>query len=408
MKRPLLALRAIGVALLVGSLAVSALPAHAAEPVDPSSQQSVTEEFATDGSSAAIARAAETYFDALVADEELNAGESIESVNGRYTFVMQPDGNAVVYDGASPTWASSTVGRGDRVVMQGDGNVVIYAADGAAVWASATSDADSVLTIQDDGNLVVYRPDGSPAWATSVNGRIAPPPRVSISSGSVLQSGASLVSPDGRFRAVMQADGNFVEYGPDGVFWASMSLAGGSTLAVQSDGNVVISAPGGRAVWSTATSSGGAVALTMQNDGDLVVSDSGGNRLWSSREQRVRDTMFGGDRLEVNEKLTSRNGRYRAVMQSDGNFVVYGPQGASWSTGTSGGGSYFSVAVGGELRVMSRDPFLITWYRMPFLGYIVNVGPEAPWAKPVRVVMQDDGNLVEYDATGRVMWAMGR
>jgi len=36
------------------------------------------------------------------------------------------------------------------------------------------------------------------------------------------------------------------------------------------------------------------------------------------------------------QKLVSPNHQYQAVMQTDGNFVVYGPHGAIWNTRTNG------------------------------------------------------------------------
>ncbi len=76
------------------------------------------------------------------------------------------------------------------------------------------------------------------------------------------------------------------------------------------------------------------------------------------------------DRLSINETLpaggdmTSPNGQHRASMQTDGNFVIYRRDGTpKWATGTDG------RAIGD-------------------------------------IVMQDDGNLVMYDANGPV-WASG-
>ena len=37
----------------------------------------------------------------------------------------------------------------------------------------------------------------------------------------------------------------------------------------------------------------------------------------------MADRLNPGERLNHDESLTSSNGRYRLVMQSDGNFVLY-------------------------------------------------------------------------------------
>ena len=52
---------------------------------------------------------------------------------------------------------------------RGDGNLVVYNASGAAVWSSVTwGHPGAYLVVQSDGNLVIY--DGaSPIWATNTN-----------------------------------------------------------------------------------------------------------------------------------------------------------------------------------------------------------------------------------------------
>jgi hypothetical protein len=101
--------------------------------------------------------------------------------------------------------------------------------DSLAVGGSIPSlDGGFTLTLQADGNLVLYHTGGAPAgWATGTVGR------------AVTQ-------------AIMQADGNFVLYGPAGPIWSTGTHGHpGSYLVVQNDGNVVIYGPGGP-LWSAA------------------------------------------------------------------------------------------------------------------------------------------------------------
>jgi hypothetical protein len=106
-------------------------------------------------------------------DMTLHAGETLFACDGRHRLAMQTDGNLVVYDGAAPTWASSTRGSGaDRAVLQTDGNLVLYDAAGRAKWASHTQGhAGVTLVAQDDGNVVIYASNGAPLWATHTQGR---------------------------------------------------------------------------------------------------------------------------------------------------------------------------------------------------------------------------------------------
>ena len=64
---------------------------------------------------------------------------TIKSQNGEYKFVMQGDGNLVLYQGGAARWASNSNGKGTapyRLVVQNDRNVVIYDRNNSATWAS--------------------------------------------------------------------------------------------------------------------------------------------------------------------------------------------------------------------------------------------------------------------------------
>jgi hypothetical protein len=93
--------------------------------------------------------------------QQLLPGQSRHSNNKLYTFIMQEDGNAVLYDrNSKPLWSTNTGGliTPRDFTMQTDGNLVLYSTDGTAQWASNTSgNPGAFFNIQDDGNLVVYR-----------------------------------------------------------------------------------------------------------------------------------------------------------------------------------------------------------------------------------------------------------
>jgi hypothetical protein len=102
----------------------------------------------------------------LTAGQGLGPNQSVTSCNGAYTFIMQSDGNLVLYQGSTALWATGTNGRGGyQVDMQGDGNLVVYTSSRAPLWASKTNGhPGAYFAVQDDSNIVVY--DGStPLWA---------------------------------------------------------------------------------------------------------------------------------------------------------------------------------------------------------------------------------------------------
>lgn len=104
--------------------------------------------------------------------QSLTPGQSLHSNNGRFEFILQRDGNLVLYRTSNgfPLWASGTNGRDVRVcAMQTDGNLVIYSNGGRALWSSGTHrHPGSFLAVQDDANVVIYKPHHA-VWATGTN-----------------------------------------------------------------------------------------------------------------------------------------------------------------------------------------------------------------------------------------------
>ena len=106
-----------------------------------------------------------------------------------------------------------------------------------------------------------------------------------IQSHREMQEGSFLQSGDGRFKMVVQGDGNLVIYQSDQPIWASNTGGKGSPgfkLAIQSDGNVVMygrNAP----IWASNTNGvgTGSYTLVMQNDGNLVLYDQNAP-IWAS------------------------------------------------------------------------------------------------------------------------------
>ncbi|SDS85360.1 Surface antigen [Nocardioides scoriae] len=202
----------------------------------------------------------------------------------------------------------------------------------------------------------------------------------------------ALWSRNGLHRAVMQGDGNFVVYGPAGAQWSTSTGSAGSSLALQSDGNLVVYA-GSVATWSSHTAPARGVRLVMQDDGNLVMYSRGGVPVWSSRDGRggwAEDTLPAETQLTPGQALWSHDGRFTALMQGDGNFVVYGPGGAQWASGTGVSGSIVRMQGDGNLVVYAP-------------------GAVAKWSSATqgagaRLVMQDDGNLVIYSGS-TALWS---
>jgi len=236
-----------------------------------------------------------------------------------------------------------------------------------------------------------------------------PPVRDDLAAGTVLAPGAELVSANGRYRAAMQVDGNLVVYAADGrPVWATMTSTRGASLHLQADGNLVLSSASGTPLWFTSTFStpgngGGARELVLGDDGNLVLyrTTSGTGPIWYSGWDSGRaldptrgNVLLPGVQLSTGQAIYSPSRRYGAVMQADGNFVVYAPGNRPlWNARTWGANRYLSMQADGNLveyDLSSRAQW--------------NARVYAPGA---RTVLQDDGNLVVYRTNGTAAFYTG-
>ena len=172
--------------------------------------------------------AAPTATDRLTANQGLIPGQSIKSLDGRFTLIFQTDGNLVLYaPGGQALWASNTAGHVVwEAIMQGDGNLVVYDPHARPLWATGTNGhAGAWLIVQNDGNLVIYDTNNKPLWAsnTVVPGQPAAPTAADrLTANQGLIPGQSIKSLDGRFTLIFHTDGNLVLYAPGGqALWAS-------------------------------------------------------------------------------------------------------------------------------------------------------------------------------------------
>lgn len=98
-------------------------------------------------------------------NQTIYEGDYLESSDARHQFILQADGNVVLYGpGHAVRWSSSTDGMGRspyRIVAQDDRNIVQYDRDNKPLWRTDTREVGHSgcrLLLQDDGNLVLYQP----------------------------------------------------------------------------------------------------------------------------------------------------------------------------------------------------------------------------------------------------------
>lgn len=100
-----------------------------------------------------------------------------------------------------------------------------------------------------------------------------------------------------------------------------------------------------------------------------------------------------GQTLTKGQSLWSQDRRFQFIYQTDGNVVLYGPNGAMWYTGTGGQAS--------TTLVMQSDGNLVLYNGGAPVWYTAtNGGPTS------KLVIQNDGNAVIYTSTNAT-WASG-
>jgi hypothetical protein len=157
----------------------------------------------------------------------------------------------------------------------------------ASAVATATSFGFSGLSCGHAYRLGVAAYDAAgnlstPASVTASTAACPPSDRMSHEESLLAAGSQYLQSPDGRFRFVMQADGNVILYGPSGALWSSNTNgAPARELRMQNDGNLVLYTQSSQGIWSSGTLHHYNAFLVVQNDGNVVIYE-GGTALWST------------------------------------------------------------------------------------------------------------------------------
>jgi 1-phosphatidylinositol phosphodiesterase len=107
-----------------------------------------------------------------------------------------------------------------------------------------------------------------------------------------------------------------------------------------------------------------------------------------------RDTLQAGETLSPGDALISPSGAFKAVLQNDGNFVVYRlcDDHADAATMTHG--------TGADRATLQSDGNFVVYSGSTAKSATATTGRQGR-----RMVMQDDGNLVIYTGNGTPVWA---
>jgi len=219
-------------------------------------------------------------------------------------------------------------------------------------------------------------------------------------SGDTMQPGETLVplimSSNGEF-TLLQQDGVLSLYrNTDGrLLWS----ASGVTTIMQTDGNLVSYGYNDKfdiaATFASNTVGNPGSYLVVEDDGYAAVYSPDGTRLWYTHTgpPATGDTMQAGEMLDPS--IESANGLYTLIYQSDGNLVLYpnGSTNALWASGTNGSSRGSAI--------MQTDGNFVVYDQSG--NAVFAAGTDGNPGS--RLVVQNDGNVVIYAPDGTALWA---
>jgi hypothetical protein len=100
-----------------------------------------------------------------------------------------------------------------------------------------------------------------------------------------LSPGQTRVSPNGRYRLILQTDGNLALYDVRKVpaLWSSKTNGRPTQTAImQADGNFVLYDGAGNRIWDTGTTGHANAQLQVQDDGNVVLYDGNHKNYWAT------------------------------------------------------------------------------------------------------------------------------
>lgn len=111
----------------------------------------------------------------LPSNTGLEVDAAVTSCSGSHSFVMQSDGNLVLYNNRTgrATWSSQTAGTyASAAIMRPNGQLNVYLDGLVPAFSTPTPGNDGAsLAVQDDGNVVIYAKNGRPVWSTGTQGK---------------------------------------------------------------------------------------------------------------------------------------------------------------------------------------------------------------------------------------------
>ena len=289
--------------------------------------------------------------------------------------------------------------KNGKLLLEASGNLVLIY-KGQVLWRSGTAATGAVrVTMQADGNLVLYNANNGAVWSSQTYG-------ANFAGGRLLlQSNGNLVLQRGMEPRYWQSNTCCLNRVRDTLFAGDELMKGEklkspdlkAEVALSEDGDLVLSYQGA-ILWKAGMAGKGGIRAVMQADGNFVLFNAAATPLWASNTN------------------SAANAGARLVLQNDGNFVLYrNDYGASWATNTGGHGQVRSTLSGGE--TLSRGDSLVSPDKRSVLtmqgdgNLVLYFQGKALWSTntfrqpAVQASMQADGNFVLYSEVMRPLWS---
>lgn len=217
-----------------------------------------------------------------------NNGNTYWYNDGKYTINLgtyNPTDRTSVF--ATNTWPGSSrpARMAEAVVAPGQNGTFNFAIKAPATPGNYTE----TFSLVAEGLKWFNQPVNSTITVTGTPPPPPPPPPGGNITGvmninQVLNVNQMLISPDGRYKLIMQGDGNLVLYSPNRpIWWTGTGGKPVNLFAVQGDGNLVLYDAQFRPYWYTNTQGRGAKILALQNDGNLVLYDALFRPIWNTQ-----------------------------------------------------------------------------------------------------------------------------
>jgi|GEM_PF-952439 len=321
-------------------------------------------------------------------DRLTSADQPLVSQDGRFTLVMQPNGNLEFRETAPGNrllWASSTANNpGAYAELRAPGgNFVVCRADGTPLWASGTAGQGvASLQLENSPSFTLNTAGGAAVWSS----------RTMLSVGATLNPNEELVSLNGQFRLRMQPGGNLELLSMAGArLWSSETPNNPGAHAELLSGNFVVRV-GANTRWESGTAGSNAVFVQVQNNGSVGLYMRDGQEVWV-RPTPAASRLNVGEQLVAGQRLVSQNGQYILSMEANGNLEFRDAAGRLWWASASEGnpGAHAELLPGGN--------------------FVVRVGANTRWesrtsgSNAIAVQLDNNGHFALLTAIGNAVWS---